>query len=122
MTNDTYRRARLTQNEVMRDNDNTPNNGLNNGLDETLNETSNNSAEPNELPLYMQHKLKHARRDVTANVRGTPFEKVYAYELFVLEELLGAAERERSLERAKEALEYAQTVLFSTNHYARFTR
>ena len=74
---------------------------------------------PEPLPPYLEAKIKWAREDVTAKIRGTYLEKVLDYELFSLEQRFDEATRQGSKQLAMAALEYAQQVLYLADKYAK---
>lgn len=74
---------------------------------------------PEPLPTYLEAKLKWARADVTAKIRGTYLEKVLDYELFSLEQRFDEATRQSSKPLAMAAPEYAQQVLYPADKYAK---
>lgn len=74
---------------------------------------------PEPLPPYLEAKIKWAREDVTAKIRGTYLEKVLDYELFSLEQRFDEATRRGSKALTMAALEYAQQVLYLADKYAK---
>ena len=74
-----------------------------------------NDVEP--LPPYMQLKLKHAKEDVAAKIGGTYLEKSLDFELFTLKLMFEEAEREQSMELARETLRYVQDLLYRADRY-----
>ncbi len=74
---------------------------------------------PEPLPPYLEAKIRWARQDVTAKIRGTYLEKVLDFELFSLEQRFEEAIRQGSKKLAMSALEYAQHVLYLADKYAK---
>lgn len=74
---------------------------------------------PEPLPPYLETKIKWARQDVTAKIRGTYLEKVLDFELFTLEQRFEEATRQGSKKLAMSALEYAQHVLYLADTYTK---
>lgn len=72
--------------------------------------------EPEALPPYMQLKLAHAREDIAAKVNSPYLEKLFAFELSTLNRMLEEAEREQSMQLAREALSYKQDVLYEVDN------